>query len=144
MIRRLVNVYAVALALALAACGQGQSAQSAPEPEVASGQATVEEVEVFIDPSDPSKAQIVARGYLADGCTRVDSVQVTPGRGNVLVSATIVTVRPAGFACIQVIKLFEERIAVDLGDLPDGTYAVEVNGISHPVRLDSASGRGMQ
>jgi len=144
MIRRSATVCAFVLALTLGACGQGQSAQSGPQIKLVRGLAKVEAVEVVIDPSDTEKAQIVARGYLADGCTSIDRVQVNPGRGNLLVSATITTVRPADFACIQVIKPFEERIAVDLGDLPDGTYAVEVNGISHPVRLDSASGRGTQ
>ena len=137
MTRWAARVCAVVLLLALGGCGQGQSAQSAQGIEVVRGQATVETVEVVIDPSDPSKALVVARGYLADGCTRIDRVQVNPGRGNILVSATITTVRPEGLACIQVIQSFEERIALDLTDLPDGTYVVEVNDLSHSFRIGS-------
>lgn len=137
MIWRLVNVCGVLAALALGACGQGQSAQSTPGIAVVRGQAIVEAVEVVIDPSESSKAQVVARGYLPDGCTRIDRVQVNPGRGNVLVSATIATVRPAGLACIQVIQPFEERIAVDLAGVPEGTYVVEVNGLTRSFRIGS-------
>ncbi len=135
MTRWAARVCAVVLLLALGGCGQGQSAQSAQEIEVVRGQATVETVEVVIDPSDPSKAQVVARGYLADGCTRIDRVEARPGFGNLLVSATITTVRPADLACIQVIKPFEERIELDVADLPDGAYAVQVNGLSHSFRI---------
>ena len=137
MIRRSAKACALVLVLALGACGQGQSAQSVPRTEVVRGQAAVETVEVVANPSGPSKAQVVARGYLADGCTRIDRVEVNRGRGNVLVSATITTVRPADRLCIQVIRSFEERIAVDLADLPDGTYVVKVNGLGHSFRIES-------
>lgn len=135
MIRRSANLRALVLALALGACGQGQSAQSAPEVEVVRGQAAVETVDLLTDPSDPSKAQVVARGYLPDGCTRIDRVQANPGRGNLLVSVTITTLRPADLACIQVIEPFERRIAVDIANPADGSHVVEINGVAHSVEL---------
>ena len=127
----------LALALLLAACGQEQPARTEPRIEVVRGQAAVEAVEVVIDPSDPSKAQIVARGHLSDGCTRIDRVEVHSGREDLLVSANITTRRPAGLACIQVIRPFEERIELDLADVPDGTHVVEVNGLTHSFRVGS-------
>ena len=135
MIRVSAVAYAFALVLVLGGCGQDQSAQSTPGIAVVRGQATIEAIEIVIDPSDPSKAQVVARGYLADGCTRIDSVQVNPGRGNVLVSATITTVRPADLACIQIVAPFEERIAVDIAGVPDGSYVAEVNGRAQSFRI---------
>ncbi len=134
---RAAPVFAFVSALALAACDQGKSAQSAREVKVVRGQATVEAVKVVIDPADPAKAEVVARGYLADGCTRKDRVEVNPGPGNLLVSATITTLRPAGRLCVQVTQPFEERIALDLAGLPAGTYVVEVNGLSHSFRIGS-------
>ncbi len=135
MIRRSANLRALVLALALGACGQDQSPQSGPDIEVVRGQATVETVEVAIDPSDPSKADVVVRGYLADGCTRIDRVQVKPGRGDLLVSVTITTARPADRLCIQVIKPFQQRIAVDIASRAAGSHVVEINGVAHPVEL---------
>ena len=142
MIRRSATVCAFVLALALGACDQGQSGQSEAQIELVRGQATVESVEVLMTPSDPPTAQVVARGYLADGCTRIDRVEVNAGRGNLFVSATIATVRPAGLACTQVIRPFEERFTVDLADLPDGTYVVEVNGVTRSFRRGSGNGQG--
>ena len=135
MIRHSANLRALVLALALGACGQGQPAQSAPEAEVVRGQAAVETVELVVDPSDPSKADVVVRGYLADGCTRIDRVQVKPGRGDLLVSVTITTARPADRLCIQVIKPFQQRIAVDIASRAAGSHVVEINGVAHPVEL---------
>ncbi len=133
---------ALALVLALGTCGQGQSVPSGPQMEVIRGQATVEGVEVLTDPSDPRKAEVIARGYLADACTRIDSVQVSPGRGDLIVSVTITTVRPAELTCIQVTKPFAQRIAVDLPAGHQGPRFVEVNGVTHPVRLSPDSGAG--
>ena len=144
MIRRSADFRALVLVLALGACGQGQSAQSAQEIEVVRGQATVETVEVVIDPSDSEKAEVVARGYLADGCTRIDRVQVNPGSGNLLVSVTITTVRPADRICVQVTKPFEQRFAVDIADRADGSHVVEVNGVTHSVRLGPREARGAE
>jgi inhibitor of cysteine peptidase len=144
MIWRAVTVIACVCALALGACDQGQSAPSGPEIKVVHGHATVEAVEVVMDPSQPSQAQVVARGYLTDGCTRIDRVEVNSRRGNLLVSATITTVRPADFACIQAIQPFEERIAMDLSDTPHGTYVVEVNGLTHSFRIGSGSEQRMR
>jgi inhibitor of cysteine peptidase len=130
------------LALALGACDQGQSAQSEAQIELVRGQATVESVEVVRNPSDPPAAQVVARGYLADGCTRIDRVEVHSGRGNILAGATITTVRPAGLACIQVIQPFQERFTVDLAALPDGSYVVSVNGVTQSFQRGSGNEQG--
>ena len=140
MIWRSAPVFA--LVLALGACGRDQSTQSAPQMKVSRGQATIEGVEIVTDPSDPRKAEVVASGYLADGCTRIDSVQVRPGRGDLIVSVTITTVRPADLTCIQVIKPFKQRIAVDLPVGRRGPRFVEVNGVTHPVRLGPGNGAG--
>jgi inhibitor of cysteine peptidase len=139
MTLRVATARAFVLALALGACDQGPSAAPEPQIKVIRGRATVESIEVVIDPSAPSQAQVVARGYLADGCTRIDRVEVHSPRGNLLVSATITTVRLAELTCIQVTKPFEERIAVDLADLPEGSYVVEVNGVAQSFRVRSGN-----
>ena len=123
------------MAWLLAACGEEQPARTDPRIEVVRGQAAVEAVDVVIDPSDPSRAQIVARGYLSDGCTRIDRVEVHSGRGNALASVNISTLRPAGLACIQVIRPFEERIRLDLAGVPNGTHVVDVNGLKQSFQV---------
>ena len=144
MIWRAVTVIACISALALVACDQDQSTPSGTGIKVVHGRAVVESIEVVMDPTDLSQAQVVARGYLPDGCTGIDRVEVHSGRGNLLVSAIITTVRPADFACIQVIRPFEERIAVDLANMPDGTYVVEVNGLTHSFGIGSGGEHGIR
>lgn len=127
----LVSVLLVATAL-MAACGsESQPLPTKPEPtagDLIRGEAVVEEIDILILESFPVQINVVARGYLPDGCTEIDDIlQKRTGMG---FEVTITTVRPSGAICDQATKPFEEVISLDVAGLKAGRYTVVVNGIT--------------
>jgi inhibitor of cysteine peptidase len=72
------------------------------------------------------KVQVVARGYLQDGCTKITDI-IQKREGNTF-TVTLRTFRPANVACIQVAPPFERTIDLDVAGLKAGAYTVEVGG----------------
>ncbi|VVB96993.1 Uncharacterised protein [uncultured archaeon] len=97
------------------------------------GNATVERIEIMVLESFPVQIKVNARGYLPDGCTRIDGV-VKEKEGNTFL-VTIRTVRPADAFCTQVIVPFQEVISLDVYGLKAGKYNVDVNGIKGTFEL---------
>ncbi|MBN1954177.1 MAG: hypothetical protein JW900_03905 [Anaerolineae bacterium] len=104
------------------------AACSPPSGGVTRGEANVESIEILILESFPVQVQVIARGYLPDGCTEID--QVSQRREEETFWIEITTARPTGQSCTQVIVPFEESVSLDVAGLPAGTYTVDVNGVS--------------
>ena len=93
------------------------------------GMASVESIEVTKTESFPVGVNIVAKGYLADGCTVMGDI-----KQNFLdntFNVTIESKKPQNAkVCTQMIQNFEETIVLSgVSGLPKGTYAVDVNGV---------------
>jgi inhibitor of cysteine peptidase len=104
-------------------------------PEIITDTANVEEVTVTIMESMPVQVNVVASGYLADGCTMVD--EITQKYDESTFTITIQTARPADMMCTQAIVPFEETIALDVERLTAGMYTVNVNGVTETFELES-------
>jgi hypothetical protein len=98
-------------------------------------QASLEDIEIQPSESLPLQVHVVVRGYLSDGCTKID--RITQERTDNDFSITITTIRPADLNCIQVIVPFEETIPLDVTDLNAGVYTVTVNNMSDTFTLEA-------
>ncbi len=140
---------ALALALAvLAACTGGQpeaaatpTTAPATEPtaapdsnEPSRGQAIVNSIDILVQESFPVQISVLATGDLPDTCTDID--EVISQRTDDQFRVAITTLRQPDAACAQTLVPFEQTIALDVVDLPAGTYTVTVNGVSDTFTLD--------
>jgi inhibitor of cysteine peptidase len=93
------------------------------------GQAKVDSVEVKVTGSAPNaKVQVVARGTLPDGCTKI--TDISQKRDGNTFTVTLGTYRAPNVMCIQVITPYIETVDLDTTGLTAGTYTVVVNGVS--------------
>jgi hypothetical protein len=97
------------------------------------GNATVESIEIMVLESFPVQIKVNARGYLPDGCTKIDEITKEKKDNTFLVR--IKTVRPADTFCTQVIVPFQEVISLDVYGLKAGIYTVDVNGVNGTFEL---------
>ncbi|MCB8982345.1 MAG: hypothetical protein H6659_00810 [Ardenticatenaceae bacterium] len=105
-----------------------------PLTEPVFGLATVESVQVLTLESFPVQINVLVRGVLPNECTSIDDI-VSERDGNAF-TVVITTVQDPDVICTQSIVPFEETVALDVVDLPAGTYTVNVNGISGSFTLD--------
>lgn len=117
---------AVVLAAGLTACDSVES------PTFVTGTLRVEAVDIVVLESFPYQLRAQVRGYLPDGCTRLDQVSQTRD-GNVI-DVTITTVRERDAICIQRLEVVNRTIALEGGYLP-GDYVLRVNGVERRFRL---------
>jgi uncharacterized protein YkwD len=124
----------------LAACArQTPTPTSAPPTAVADiqaqrGLALVDSVEVR--PPEAGSVEVVARGPLADACTRLD--EATVERQAQVFVVTLFTWREAGPACPPGSEGYEHTQALAMEGLPAGDYLVVVNGVSASLSLGPA------
>jgi inhibitor of cysteine peptidase len=104
-----------------------------PSSGVVVGTAVVEDIDVMLLESFPVQVRVVARGYLQDSCTKIARVNQTR-EGNTF-KVGIITERPSGAMCTQVIVPFEETISLDVAGLKAGTYTVDVNGVTETFEM---------
>jgi inhibitor of cysteine peptidase len=97
------------------------------------GRARVEQIGILILESFPVQVNVVARGNLPDGCTRIDQIEQQRQGNKFLV--TITTARPADQMCTQALVPFEQAISLDVAGLKAGTYTVDVNGVQDTFEL---------
>lgn len=97
------------------------------------GRARVEQIEILILESFPVRVNVIARGNLPDGCTRIDQIE-QQRQGNTFL-VTITTARPADQMCTQALVPFEQVISLDVAGLKAGTYTVDVNGVQDTFEL---------
>lgn len=110
-----------------------QPAGETPTGDLVYGKANVEAIDIRILELFPVQVQVVARGYLPDGCTEIDAVHQE--RTGQTFQVTVTTVRPADAMCIQVVEPFEETVALDVYGLAAGRYTVDVNGVAGAFEL---------
>ncbi|HIH75616.1 MAG TPA: protease inhibitor I42 family protein, partial [Methanosarcina sp.] len=83
--------------------------------------------------SFPVQVNVIAEGYLPDGCTEIDEIE-TEREGNVF-NITITTKRPKDAICTQAIENFSETIPLEVQGLSAGNYTVNVNGVTGSFEL---------
>jgi inhibitor of cysteine peptidase len=93
------------------------------------GTAQIESIEVSKTDTFPVAVNILAKGYLEDGCATLGDTKQT--YENSTFTVTLESKRPQNAkVCTQVIQNFEENISLTgVSGLPKGTYTVEVNGV---------------
>jgi len=97
------------------------------------GTAKVKSIQIVTLESFPVQIQVIAKGYLPDGCTKIDEIK-NESEGNAF-NITISTKRPKGAFCTQAIKNFTETIPLEVRGLKAGNYTVNVNGVTGSFEL---------
>ena len=97
------------------------------------GNPTVESIEIMVLESFPVQIKVNARGYLPDGCTRID--EITKEKKDNTFFVNIKRVRPADMFCTEAIVPFQEVISLDVYGLKAGIYNVDVNGVNGTFEL---------
>jgi inhibitor of cysteine peptidase len=97
------------------------------------GNATVEGIEIIVLESFPVQIKVNARGYLPDGCTKID--EITKEKKDSTFFVKIKTVRPDDIFCTEAIVPFQEVISLDVYGRKAGKYNVDVNGIKGTFEL---------
>jgi len=127
---------ALALGLAvfmLAACS---SEDLAPLSATVVSTAQVDTIEVEETSDSPPEVYVVVRGYLPDGCTKID--QVYQDVSNRVINVTITTKRDPDVECTLALKAYEEVVPLETYNLDDGMYTVIVNDVSTSFELSTA------
>ena len=117
---------AVAVVAALTGCGSPSQHSFVP------GTLPIEAVDIVVLESFPYQLRAHVRGYLPDGCTRLD--QVRQSREGNVITVTITTLRERDAICILRIEIVERNIALEGSYLP-GDYVLRVNGVERRFRL---------
>lgn len=107
--------------------------KESPVGSVIARRANVESIEIQVLESFPVQVQVVAKGYVPDGCTKVS--EITQEQVNDTFSVTVMTSRPAHAVCTQAIESFEVTIPLEVSGLKAGRYVVDVNGVTGSFEL---------
>lgn len=93
------------------------------------GTATVESIEILQLESFPVQVNVIAKGYLPDGCTTLGDAKQSYANNKFTIM--LESKRPLDAeVCTQVVENFEKTIPLGgVTGLPKGTYTVEVNGV---------------
>jgi len=94
--------------------------------------AQVENIRVLILESFPVQVQVVAQGYLRDGCEKIKQASSSRDGNTFMVD---ITTHSVGEFCTEAIVPFEEVVALDVYGLEAGTYIVNVNGVTDKFEL---------
>ncbi len=97
------------------------------------GTAKVESIQIATLESFPVQIQVIAKGYLPDGCTEIDEIK-NESKENVF-NINISTKRPKDALCTQATKNFTETIPLEVRGLKAGNYTVNVNGVTESFEL---------
>lgn len=101
---------------------------------VATGKASVAEIDILILESFPVQVMIVTSGSLPDGCTTISHTEQA-NLDNNQIMLEVFTQRPADATCTDALVPFEENFSLDVYGLPAGDYTVDVNGITGTFNL---------
>ncbi|WP_048130128.1 MULTISPECIES: protease inhibitor I42 family protein [unclassified Methanosarcina] len=143
---RLTAVLFMIFTVALSGCvGDGQDntdnqtessvneSQNISTEEYTYGIANVENIEILTLESFPVQIQVIAEGYLPDGCTEIDKIK--PEREGNTFNINITTKRPTDAMCTQAIENFTKTIPLEVQGLSAGNYTVNVNGVNGSFEL---------
>ena len=95
--------------------------------------ANVQSIKIITLESFPVQIQVIAEGYLPDGCTKIDEVK-TEREGNTF-NINISTKRPKDAICTQAIENFTKNIPLEVQGLKAGNYTVNANGVTGSFEL---------
>ncbi len=90
---------------------------------------SIESVTVNIPESLPLQASVVIKGNKSLPCTKLLEPGIFVEGGNFKIALAESTLGPAE-TCIAIIDPFETSITLDVSDLAEGVYSVDVNGTS--------------
>lgn len=107
--------------------------QNISEQEYTYGMANVESIDILTLESFPVQINVIAEGYLPDGCTEIDEIK-NEREGNTF-NINITTKRPKDAICTQAIESFRETIPLEVQGLRAGNYTVNVNGVTGSFEL---------
>lgn len=99
------------------------------------GTAGVESTEIMVLESFPVQIHVIAKGYLPDGCTKIDRAEAKRD-GNIF-TVTITTKRPKDMMCTQAIVPYEKVVPLNVYGLKAGTYDVNINSVTDSFELSS-------
>lgn len=142
--------------LFLSGCGlMGDNTEATTPPEAIpatetvaeTAAATPETVSVFIDSirllvlqSDPVQVDLTINGNLPDGCTVLENI--TQERQETTFIITVQARRDPTLPCTEALVPFNQTLALDVTDLPDGAYVVQVDEVSDSFLLGNAAAAG--
>ena len=86
----------------------------------------MEEATVAVINTQPPQVELQIRGYLPNPCIEREPVAVAR-EGDEFHVLVAMNVLQTLVACIQVIQPFELTVPLDVTDLPNGRYTVDVN-----------------
>lgn len=95
--------------------------------------AQVENIRVLILESFPVQVQVVAQGYLSDGCEKIKQASSSRDGNTFMVE---ITTHSVGEFCTEALVPFEEVVSLDVYGIEAGTYTVNVNGITDKFELN--------
>ena len=128
-------------ALLLSACQAAPASEQPPEEtteeiKYAYGdRATVESISVLLLESFPLQARAVVTGYVPDGCTELDEINVEFQNDTFVL--IFVTRSPVGdIGCTEALVPFEESVPLDIAGFNAGTYKVVAQNQSAEFTLD--------
>lgn len=101
-------------------------------------EAVVEDVSLLQAESFPPQIFMVVSGYLRNGCEALMPLSLESQANNTF-SYQLQTTQPTGptfVACTEALVPYEIREKVDTSDLADGTYTVDVNGVTASFEWD--------
>ncbi len=100
------------------------------------GTANVDSVDIMKMESFPVQINVIAKGNLADGCTKLGEAKETfDGKSDF--SIRLETKRPIDGVCSQALVPFEKTITLSgATGLKKGTYTVDVNGVKKSFTLE--------
>lgn len=115
----------VSLLSACSAISTQTPKDSTMDPE---GTLVVRSVEVVMLESFPVQVSVKIKGELPDGCSTISPVNVQRDTDTMTFAIKLTPVPNEAEACTKQPALFEQAVALDVVDLPAGTYTVDVNG----------------
>lgn len=100
------------------------------------GTAKVDSVDILKMESFPVQINVIAKGNLPDGCTKIgDAKQTFDGKSDF--SIRLETKKPIDGECTQSLVPFEKTINLSgATGLIKGTYTIDVNGVKKSFTLD--------
>ncbi len=104
-----------------------------PSTEAEKPKAHVEEIEIQILESFPVQIHVVAKGFLSDGCEKINQIDTKLTYNTFTVTMTTHSV---GEVCTEALVPFERVIVLEVEGLKAGIYTVDVNGVVDSFELE--------
>ncbi|MGI5828248.1 MAG: hypothetical protein ACOX6V_04500 [Patescibacteria group bacterium] len=89
---------------------------------------SVDSVEVVKVEKNQGRAEVIVAGMLPDACTEIN--EVTTDREGTTFTIILEATRPPDSMCAQVLTPFEEQVNINISDVAEGMYSVDVNGMT--------------